>query len=61
MGTPHKFDEARRATFLKALEEYGEITAAAAVAGISRSCAYVTAQSRANPALRASPSSASRR
>ena len=44
MGTPSKFDEARRAVFLEVLEHTGEVTAAAARAGVSRSCAYNTAK-----------------
>lgn len=44
MGQPLKFDEARRAVFIDALEQSGEVTAAAAVAGISRQTAYDTAR-----------------
>jgi len=43
MGQPLKFTEEKRARFLACLEQTGEITAAAAVAGISRQTAYDTA------------------
>ena len=47
MGRPTKFTPDRRAIFLESLELYGEISGAAASAGVSRQTAYATA--RADP------------